>query len=137
AFFFHASLQGTSCYPGAADALHAVHASGIAQGLLADAQAFTPAQLCRGLKQQDEAFPFATVLPTTLQILSCDHRAKKPSDTLFRAAVKALASRGIEPAEVLHVGSSLTRDIAPAKKIGMRTALFAGDKQSLVATADQ
>ena len=33
---------------------------------------------------------------------------------------------------MLHVGSSLARDIAPAKKFGLRTALFAGDKASLV-----
>jgi FMN phosphatase YigB (HAD superfamily) len=37
----------------------------------------------------------------------------------------------------LHVGSNLERDIAPAKKHGFRTALFAGDKASLGATAEQ
>ena len=41
------------------------------------------------------------------------------------------------PGEVLHVGSNLERDIAPAKKHGMRTALFAGDKGSLVAEPEQ
>ena len=40
------------------------------------------------------------------------------------------------PSEILHVGSSLTRDIAPAKKLGMKTALFAGDKASLAASAE-
>jgi FMN phosphatase YigB (HAD superfamily) len=35
------------------------------------------------------------------------------------------------------VGSSLSRDIAPAKKHGFRTALFAGDKASLSATSEQ
>ena len=43
----------------------------------------------------------------------------------------------LTPAEVLHVGSNLARDIAPAKKHGFRTALFAGDKRSLVATPEQ
>jgi FMN phosphatase YigB (HAD superfamily) len=38
---------------------------------------------------------------------------------------------------VLHVGSSLPRDLAPAKKLGMRTVLFAGDRASLVASAEQ
>jgi FMN phosphatase YigB (HAD superfamily) len=35
------------------------------------------------------------------------------------------------------VGSNLARDIAPAKKAGFRTALFAGDKHSLGATPEQ
>jgi FMN phosphatase YigB (HAD superfamily) len=43
----------------------------------------------------------------------------------------------VKPAEVLHVGSNLARDVGPAKKAGMRTGLFAGDKASLSATPDQ
>ena len=45
--------------------------------------------------------------------------------------------REIEPNEILHIGSRLTQDIAPAKRLGMRTALFAGDKASLGATPEQ
>ena len=56
---------------------------------------------------------------------------------MFDAAVEALSARDIAPGEVLHVGSNILRDIAPAKKAGMRTALFAGDKTSLQATPDQ
>jgi putative hydrolase of the HAD superfamily len=75
--------------------------------------------------------------PSSMRIISYDKKAKKPSDTIFKAAAQAAAAKGIDPGEVLHVGSSLTRDIAPAKKIGFRTALFAGDKNSLSATPDQ
>ena len=48
-----------------------------------------------------------------------------------------LAQRGLEPAQVLHIGSRIPLDLAPAKKLGMRTALFAGAKESLQATQDQ
>ena len=48
-----------------------------------------------------------------------------------------MGAKGIEPNELLHIGSSLPRDIGPAKKWGMRTALFAGDRASLVATSEQ
>ena len=44
---------------------------------------------------------------------------------------------GIAPPQVLHVSSRWTLDLAPAKKLGMRTALFAGDKESLEATPEQ
>src|SRR5713226_1794770 len=53
AYFFHASLQGTACYPGAARALRHVKEVGLAQGLIADAQCFTVVQLQRGLGRED------------------------------------------------------------------------------------
>jgi FMN phosphatase YigB (HAD superfamily) len=56
---------------------------------------------------------------------------------LFQATIEAIGEHGLEPGEVLHIGSSLTRDVGPAKKWGMRTALFAGDRNSLAATAEQ
>src|SRR5262245_4688915 len=42
AYFFHASLQGTACYPGGAAALRYVADRGLTQSLLADGQCFTP-----------------------------------------------------------------------------------------------
>jgi histidinol phosphatase-like enzyme len=137
AYFFHASLQGTACYLGAAEAIKALAAAGLAQGLLADAQCFTSVQLKRGLEKQDDSVNLDESLPISYRFLSCERRCRKPSENLFRHAVKTLAEQGIEPAEMLHVGSSMTRDLAPAKKFGMRTALFAGDRQSLLATAEQ
>lgn len=137
AYFYHASIQGCGPYPGAADAIRIVSERGKLQGLLADGQCFTPAQLVRGLRQQDPGFDLAAHLPPDLRILSAAYRARKPSPTLFEAAVDALAARGLSPGEVLHVGSSLKRDIVPAKKAGMRTALFAGDKNSLDAPRDE
>lgn len=137
AYFFHASIQGCGGYPGAAEALRFVAESGRAQGLLADGQCFTPAQLLKAMLHQDPSFQLANMLPPNLRILSAEKKAHKPSETLFKAAIAALAARGIAPSEILHVGSNLARDIAPAKKLGMKTALFAGDKASLGATPEQ
>ena len=137
AYFFHASLQGTACYAGAAEALRAVTDKGLAQGLLADGQCFTVVQLQRGLQQQEEGFDLNAVVPIAHRWFSCDHRSRKPSENLFRVALKGLREQGIDPHETLHVGSSLARDIAPAKRVGMRTALFAGDRGSLAATPEQ
>ena len=132
AYFYHASIQGCGAYPNAADALRLVADGGRVQGLLADGQCFTAAQLQRGLNAQSPDFPLTNCVPVKFRFLSAELKARKPSETLFRAALAALAARGIAPHEVLHVGSSLARDIAPAKKLGLRTALFAGDKASLV-----
>lgn len=137
AYFYHASIQGSGCYPGAAEALRTVADGGRKQGLLADGQCFTPAQLLKGLREQDPHAELGAWLPGELRVLSADHGVKKPDEDLFRTALAAVRAKGVQPAEVLHVGSSLTRDIAPAKKLGMKTALFAGDKASLQATGEQ
>lgn len=137
AYFYHASIQGVGAYPGAADALKLLAERGVAQGLLADGQCFTAAQLQRCLKEQDPDFDLGAVVPPAWRVVSAERRAKKPSDALFKAAVALAAARGLAPSEVLHVGSSLERDIGPAKRHGFRTALFAGDKNSLVAAPEQ
>ncbi len=136
AFFFHASLQGTCAYPGAAAALRHVADAGLAQGFLADAQSFTAVQLQRGLAAQ-EPVNLDEAVPADLRALSCEVRGRKPSERLFRHSLAQLAKRGIEPSQVLHVGSRVTQDIIPAKRLGMKTALFAGDRASLQATAEQ
>lgn len=137
AYFFHASIQGYGAYEGATNAIRSVFEAGKLQGLLADGQAFTSAQLYKAFRQQDPSFELANYLPLDLRLLSAERKARKPSDTLFKAAVEALKARGVAAGDVLHVGSSLPRDIAPAKKHGFKTALFAGDKASLVATVEQ
>jgi FMN phosphatase YigB (HAD superfamily) len=137
AYFFHASLQGSGCYPGAVTALHHVHASGLRQGLLADGQCFTVLQLARGLKAENESADLDELLGDGPRVLSFEVRARKPSEKLFRKALEELAAAGLGPDEVLHVGSRLTLDLLPAKRLGMRTALFAGDKASLQVTPEQ
>jgi hypothetical protein len=137
AYFFHASLQGTACYEGAATALEHVHASGLKQGLMADTQGFTLVQLQRGLAAQHCATSLDLLIDRGLRALSHEVGAKKPSERLFKAFLAQAAQQGLQPAQILHVGSRLMNDLAPAKKLGMRTALFAGDKESLQATPEQ
>jgi FMN phosphatase YigB (HAD superfamily) len=137
AYFFHASIQGVGAYPGAAETLRMLAQGNRPQGLLADGQCFTAGQLDKCLKQQDPDFDVNAVFPPALRFISADRKARKPSETIFKAAAQALAAKGIAPEQTLHVGSNLSRDIAPAKKQGFRTALFAGDKASLNATPEQ
>ncbi len=136
AYFYHASIQGVAAYPGAADAVRLLADRGVVSGLLADGQCFTPAQIHKAFREDDPAFDVNAFFPLNVRLISSELHARKPSDTIFKAAVAAAAARGWKPEQVLHVGSSVVRDIAPAKRHGFRTALFAGDKNSLVATAD-
>ncbi|MHB1426515.1 MAG: HAD family hydrolase [Gemmataceae bacterium] len=137
AYFFHASLQGTAGYDEAAAALKHIAKKGVKQGLLADGQCFTRVQLQRGLAAQDRDFALDKLLDKDLIFLSYEIRGRKPSERLFRQAVNALNQQGLTPNQVLHVGTSITRDLTPARRLGMRTALFALDRTSLQATAEQ
>jgi FMN phosphatase YigB (HAD superfamily) len=137
AYFFHASLQGTVCYPGAADALRHVARRGLVQGLLADGQCFTPVQLQRGLARQGSSGCLGDLIDPAVRVLSYELRARKPSDRLFRQALSVLAQKEISPAEVLHVGARLSHDLHPARRFGMKTGLFVGDKAALQLTPEQ
>lgn len=137
AYFFHASLQATSAQPGAAAALKHVAQAGLSQGLLGDGQCFTLVQLNRAIAVQDTEAPAGHGLDDDLVFLSYESRARKPSERLFRHALSGLAKKGLSPAEVLHVGSRIATDLVPARRQGMRTALYAGDRESLEASAEQ
>src|SRR5262249_48347012 len=136
AYFFHASLQGTAAQPEAELALRLVADAGLKQGLLADGQCFTTVQLGRALKAQGAALSLDALMPANLRFISSEVKVRKPSETIFRRAAAALADLGIRADETLHVGNKLSRDIVPAKKAGMRTALYAGDKSSLDAAPE-
>lgn len=137
AYFFHASLQGTACYPGAAAALRHVAAAGLLQGCVADGQCFTFVQLRRALARQDADAQLERLVQPDLCVFSHELRLRKPSERLFRQALGALTQRGLRPEQVLHIGSRIVQDIVPARRLGMKTALFAGDRASLQATQDQ
>jgi FMN phosphatase YigB (HAD superfamily) len=137
AYFFHSCLQSTNCYEGAADALLLIKSRGLRQGLLGDAQTFTPLQLQRGLAAQMPTVRLEDLFDDDVRFLSCEMRGRKPSDRIFRKVQIAIQELGLEPEQVLHVGNSVTRDLVPARRLGFRTALFAGDRNTLQATAEQ
>jgi FMN phosphatase YigB (HAD superfamily) len=137
AYFFHASLQGVACFPGAVQALRHVAGSGASQGLLGNGQCFTVLQLQRCLAQQDDKADLAQLVDPALRTLSFEVRGRQPSERLFRQALARFSERGIAPDQVLHIGSRVAWDIVPARRLGMRTGLFAGDRASLQATPEQ
>jgi FMN phosphatase YigB (HAD superfamily) len=137
AYFFHASLQGTACYPGAAAALRSVKEAGMAQGIIANTQFFTWLQLQRGLTRQDADARLDDLIDPELRAGSHEVRARQPSERLFKHALNALANQGIAAEEVLHIGSRIGWDVVPARRLGMKTGLFAGDKASLQARKEQ
>jgi len=141
ALFFHAALQGVAAAPHALLALRHVRQAGCAQGLVADGQCFTLVQLAQRLARQDDqgAHDQLAILADLFSgrsvFLSYEFGVRQPAASLFEASLARLAKAGISPAEVLHIAPRINEELAPAKKLGMRTALYAGDAASLAATA--
>lgn len=137
AYFFQACLQGVAAMEKASAVLTAIADAGFAQGLLSDGQAFTLVQLLRALQSQSKLSSNGRLFTPGCVVLSYDVGVCKPSRTLFEAAADAFRRISLEPREVLYVSNVLKDDLVIAKQFGFRTALFAGDKNSLKASAEE
>lgn len=113
--------------PGLEETLAALRNKGIILSILSNAQFYTPL-LFEALTAHDLA---GWGFEEDLCIWSFKHHAAKPSPVLFRMALDRLRlTQGIGPHETLVVGNDLLNDIAPASRLGCRTALFGGDRRS-------
>ena len=137
AYFFHSSLQATVCYEGAATALQQVGAKGLRAGALWRCAVLHARPVQRGIAAQKPDANLDSLLTDGLSFLSCEFRARKPSERFLREVTLALSRQGLQPAHVLHISSRIAQDLVPARRMGMKTALFAGDRESLQATPEQ
>jgi FMN phosphatase YigB (HAD superfamily) len=137
AYFFQLCLQGVEAAPNAAAALVAVSQKGLVQGLLTDAQPFSLIQALRAFRQQTKLPPLNELFDPACLILSCQVGARKPSPTLYDTCLQRFAAKGIQPEEILYVGNRLQSDLAVAKQLGVKTALYVGDKLSLKASSTE
>lgn len=62
---------------------------------------------------------------------SFEHGVAKPSPALLGKLVERLFRDGIRPHEIAVVGNDASKDIAPARWLGVAGILFAGDRRSL------
>ncbi len=137
AFFFQLCLQGCQAAKSALASLTAVAEAGFQQGLLAEAQPYTLAQLLQGLERQGRLPPLANLFAPGCLIQTCEQGVRKPSLSLYSLCRERFGELNIEPEKILYVSSRLADDLAVAKQLGFRTALFAGDKLSLKATGTE
>lgn len=103
-------LQNLKLYPGVADTLEKLKEMGLKLVIITDADRHHAlARLTRvGLLEYFDLLIAADMTGT-----------KKPDPAHFLFALEAL---GTKPGEVLVVGDSIKRDMAPARKLGLKTA---------------
>jgi putative hydrolase of the HAD superfamily len=114
--------------PGLKETLSGLSARGLAMGIVSNAQFFTPLLFPALLGADLEDLG----LEPELCVWSYWLREAKPSARLFEELLARLrAHHGIVAGETLYVGNDRLNDIWPARELGLRTALFAGDARSL------
>ncbi|RPI80214.1 MAG: HAD family hydrolase [Planctomycetaceae bacterium] len=137
AYYFHSALQGVRSAPQALMALRSVREGGLLQGLVGDGQCFTTLQLRRALASEGFRDALDELVDERFVELSYALGVRQPAERLFEAPLEELREAGIKPGQALYVSCRLVDDLAPAKKLGLRTALYAGDRHSLQATGSQ
>lgn len=96
-------------------------------GIISNAQFYTPLLFSWFLNADPQDLGFNR----DLLLYSYLFDVAKPSPRLFEMAAERLKEKEIQPSSVLYIGNDMLNDIYPAKLIGFKTALFAGDKRSL------
>ncbi len=114
--------------PGMQAVLATLRQKRIILGIVSNAQFYTPLLFPAFLSN-----PLATLrFEPSLCIWSYERLEAKPSIHLFQRAGEVLRHQyHCLPQETLYVGNDLLNDIWPARQVGWKTALFAGDTRSL------
>jgi len=99
----------------------------ILMGIISNAQFYTP-YLFNGFLHSN---PKDLGFHPDLTLYSYKFGYAKPSTFMFQIAADRLENRLIPAHSTLFIGNDMLNDIYPAKQLGFKTALFAGDARSL------
>jgi putative hydrolase of the HAD superfamily len=107
--------------------LSACQNSNVLMGIISNAQFYTPYLFNWFLDSTPEDLGFHP----DLILYSYKFGYAKPSTFMFRVVAEKLKNMGIPAHSALYIGNDRLNDIYPAKNVGFKTGLFAGDARSL------
>jgi len=133
-YYFDQSLQKTYLYPEAGQCLAALEEAGIIQGIISNAQFYTPIHLRRLLRKElgRQYLELEDIFNEELILFSYELGYNKPNPGAFNRAIEFLLGRGLAAGDIVYVGNDMLNDVWAAKRCGMRTILFAGDSNQIV-----
>jgi putative hydrolase of the HAD superfamily len=127
ALFFERQANPKQFQPRAFEVLTTLKQRGLRQGIISNAQFYTPIELSELLREESGGAirTYESIFDAQLVFFSFDLGVAMPDPTAFRRAVEALTRENIMPDDCVFVGNSPVNDIAPARQVGFRTVLFA------------
>jgi putative hydrolase of the HAD superfamily len=127
ALFFERQANPKQFQPRAFEVLTALKQRGLRQGIISNAQFYTPIELSALLRHESNGAisTYESVFDQQLVFFSFELGVAKPDLGAFRSAVTALTRDNVMPDACVFVGDSVPNDIAPAQHMGFRTVLYA------------
>lgn len=107
-------------------------------GIVSNAQFYTPIIMSYFMNRTLRGGSDLTFFESDLVFLSYKYHRGKPSIFLFKELLTIIKeSYHLKGKNVLYIGNDMYKDVYPARKVGLKTALFAGDKRSLRLRSDK
>jgi putative hydrolase of the HAD superfamily len=128
AYFFDWNSDRNKLYPNAFETLNTLKQNGLKLGIVSNAQFYTPLNLTLSLRKASSGKikNWKDFFDPRLCTFSYKQGFSKPNKQVFAKHKKIFKS-----SEMIMVGNDILKDIGTAKKSGLNTVLFAGDKKSL------
>jgi putative hydrolase of the HAD superfamily len=123
AYYYDCAFQNMRLYPKIGDCLETLKERGLIQGIISNAQFYTPLRLQRLLRGDLTDF-----FTEELVFFSYELGCSKPNPLAFRRAIDALKAYNVAPEQVLFIGNDMLNDMAAAQEHGFKTMLFAADE---------
>lgn len=131
-FIFELLSNKVHPMPGMKDILQQLNKNEYHLGIISNAQFYTPVLMNFFLTGKVEEKETIKYFDPALTVFSFIQLNAKPDLTLFKPVLKTLKEKyGVLPEQSVFVGNDVFKDLFPAKELGMKTVLFAGDKRSL------
>jgi putative hydrolase of the HAD superfamily len=130
AYYYNFSALERGFYDGVVWALERLKHGNLKLGILSNAQFYTPIDLNLFVRDQSNGryVDYTEFFDTELIFYSYEYGIAKPGVFMFRKLFDVLYEYHILPSQTVFVGNDLLIDIKPAQDIGMKTALFCGDR---------
>lgn len=126
---FEARMNPVWPMPHVFETLRHFKKKGITQGIISNSQFYTPIVLEALADQTLEELGFSK----EYLHWSYEEKMKKPGIQFYKNYLEKVQAldEDLRPENILYIGNDMLKDIYPAKTVGMKTALFAGDERSL------
>jgi putative hydrolase of the HAD superfamily len=126
ALFFERQANPKQLQPHAYEVLTILQNRRLRQGIISNAQFYTPIELSTLLRHESNGSvcTYESIFEPRLVFFSFELGVAKPDAAAFRPAIEALTRENVMPDECLFIGDSLADDIAPAQHLGFKTVLY-------------
>lgn len=132
AYTYNFNVLRRGLFPGVADALAQLKERHFFNGIVSNAQFYTPIDLTLFLRDQsgDKVDDYLELFEDELIFYSYQYGNAKPGTVMIEKLYNILYELHILPRQVVFVGNDLIADVKLAQEAGMKSALFCGNDQS-------